>query len=80
MSAAPNTFTRTAPSVWASYLINGDASGIDDADIAAADAFVAQYGEPMGCTDAGFIHVHDAHHLLPLGADCQAYTFFEVQP
>ena len=30
-----------APSHWASYLINGDASGHDDAEIEAADAYFA---------------------------------------
>lgn len=69
------TFTRTAPSAWASYLINGDASGISEDDKAAADAFVAQYGMPVSCEEAGFIHAHDAYHLMPLGADCERYTF-----
>jgi hypothetical protein len=72
-----DTFTRTAPACWASYLINGDASGIDDDDIAAADVFAEQYGMPVDCEDAGFIHHHDAYHIMPLGADCQRYTFFE---
>ena len=31
----------TAPSHWASYLINGDASGYDDAEIKAADEYFA---------------------------------------
>ena len=74
-----NTFTRTAPSAWASYLINGDDSGIDEADKTAADAFVTQYGSPVSCEDAGFIWVHDAHHIDPRGADCQVYEFLVKQ-
>jgi len=70
-----DTYTRTAPSAWASYLINGDASGVDDADIAAADAFQEQFGTPVDCEDAGFIKYHDAYHLMPLAGDCQRYTF-----
>lgn len=31
----------TAPAHWASYLINADASGYDDAEIEAADAYFA---------------------------------------
>jgi hypothetical protein len=74
-----NTVTFTAPSAWASYLINGDASGIDAAEQACANAFVAQYGVPVCCDPVGFIKMHDAYHILPLGADCEEYTFFEVQ-
>lgn len=32
----------TAPSAWASYLINGDASGLDDHDKRAADCLLGQ--------------------------------------
>ncbi len=64
----------TAPSHWASYLINGDASGIDDRDIAQADAFVESVGcgAPVNCEDAGFIHCPDYGDLA---ADCRTYTF-----
>ena len=48
----------TAPACWASYLINGDASGLDDAEKASADrcldAMVAKYGS---------CYVHDAEDL-----------------
>ena len=69
-------FTLTAPSSWASYLINGDASGIDDAERKAADAWIAVVGRaPVSCTDAGFLRHHTAHDFMPLAADCQHYTF-----
>lgn len=80
MKVKHTTFSRTAPSHWASYLINGDASGLDSDDIADADAFQAQYGTPIDCADAGFIHAHDAYHICPFGSDCQTYTFWETQP
>jgi hypothetical protein len=67
-----------APSVWASYLINGDASGIDDADIAACDAWYDSLrGEIVDCEAYGFVWRHDAYAFFPLGADCQAYTVIE---
>jgi len=72
------TFTATAPRAWASYLINGDASGIDDDDRKAADAWIAEFCDglqPVDCEEAGFIWRHDAHYWLPLGADCERYTF-----
>ena len=33
------TDTITAPTAWACYLVNGDASGITDTEAAAADAY-----------------------------------------
>jgi len=67
----------TAPSSWASYLINGDASGIDDTERNACDAWIARegMGMPVDCEDAGFIRIHDADLEAPFAADCQTYTF-----
>jgi hypothetical protein len=74
-----NTITLTAPSAWASYLINGDASGIEDAEQAQADAWIEHVGmgSPVGCEDAGFIHHHDARQFAHCAADCQTYTFYD---
>jgi len=71
----------TAPSYWASYLINGDASGMDDDEIKACDAWIARegLGSPCDCTDAGFMTWHDARHEMPLAADCQVYTFMHPE-
>lgn len=69
------TVTGTAPSYWASYFINGDASGMEDDEIAAADAFAEWLGgNIVDCEDAGFMHYHDAHRFGIGGADCQTYT------
>jgi hypothetical protein len=45
--------TVTAPAVWASYLINGDASGITDQDREACDAWHAAQAPfyVVSCTD-----------------------------
>ena len=70
----------TAPSHWATYFFNDDSSGMDDDDIAAADAFIdwVGMGAPVDCTDdVGFTHYHDAHRFCPLGADCYTYTFLD---
>jgi len=71
------TIEAIAPSYWASYLINGDASGMHTADEKAADAWIARYGcgSPVDCRDAGFRRMHDAWHECPLGTDCQTYVF-----
>ena len=72
------TFTATAPADWASYLINGDASGLEDGEEAIIDAWIADYCEglmPVDCTENGFMAYHDAWHWYPLGSDCQTYTF-----
>ena len=46
-----DTYTEAAPAYWASYLINGDASSLDDDEIADADSFVADNGghSPQDC-------------------------------
>lgn len=74
------TTTYIAPSAWASYLINGDASGLEGAEQAACDAWIASVGlgDPVGCENAGFVHYHDARAHMPLAADCQEYTFLSV--
>lgn len=68
--------TATAPSAWASYLINGDASGLEPAELAAADRFVEEVlgALPVDCADEGFRHFHDATAFAPYSADCQTYT------
>ena len=79
------TFTVTAPSYWASYYINADASGLEDDEIKAADAFfdyLAKDVPNLSCTDAedaGFIGWHDAFEFYPCGSDCSTYTFLVVE-
>jgi hypothetical protein len=70
----------TAPSNWASYLINDDASGMDDNEIAACDAWLkAEFSRQshycVDCVEAGFMRYHDAASFYPLAADCAEYTF-----
>jgi hypothetical protein len=71
-----------APSAWACYLINGDASGIDESDVKAADAWVefVGMGSPVSCEDYGFCGAtrHDASQFCPLAADCQEYVFLSA--
>ena len=71
-----HTLHLTAPSSWASYLVNGDSSGLDPDEIAACDAWLndSHLPAPVSCEDAGFIWHHDAYKHA-LGADCQIYTF-----
>ena len=71
------TRTATAPSAWASYLINGDASGLDDNEKRQADEWIDSlgWGGPVCCEDAGFIAWHDARNVCALASDCQEYQF-----
>lgn len=71
------TKTYILPSRWACYLINGDASGDDNCDIALADEFLEAegLGAPVSCEEAGFRHHHDARHYGVLPCDCHEYTF-----
>lgn len=75
------TMECTAPSAWASYLVNGDASGLEDTDIEQCDAWLAAMPDwfVVSCEDAGFMRVHDAYPHCPYAADCQTYTFHKVQ-
>ena len=45
--------TSTAPAYWASYVINGDSSGMEDKEIAACDAWLATLAGwyCVGCDD-----------------------------
>lgn len=69
--------TRLAPSAWASYLINGDASGLEPSERRQAELWIARegIGFPCDCEDAGFWRNHDAYTEMPYSADCQRYTF-----
>ena len=71
--------TLTAPSHWASYLINGDATGLDDCDINDCDRWLrSEFGRGgfscVDAIDAGFMRWHDAGHYA-LAADCSEFTF-----
>lgn len=56
------TYTYTAPAIWASYWINADPSGLSDAEIAEADAAFAKIVEmrpgagphPVDCSESEF--------------------------
>ncbi len=73
-----NTIKIIAPSFWASYLINGDASGMSESERKVCDAWLDQEtlgNPPVSCEDYGFCHSHGASWFFPYGADCQEYTF-----
>lgn len=77
---APNgisTVTYSMPAHWASYLINGDASGLDDDDIAQADAAIEDIGlgSPVDVSDSDFRRGGDYGSLAGDYAD---YTFHVI--
>lgn len=69
--------TATAPSYWASYLINGDDSGLEMSEVRAANEWLAEVGlgDPVSCEECGFMRLHDAHWYAA-AADCCEYAFF----
>jgi hypothetical protein len=75
------TLTLTAPSHWASYLINIDSSGLDDDEVRVIHRWLDanDVSFPVSCDDAGFRWFHDASRFFSKGADCQTYTFVEVE-
>ena len=82
---AIKSFTVTAPSYWASYYVNGDASGLEDDELKAADQFhdwLAKNEPNLSCVDAEdaeFVRYHDAFDFYPYGSDCSTFTFLVVE-
>jgi len=69
-----NTETYTLPAYWASYLINGDASGLEDGEQAAIDSWLAKNGNPniVSCDGEPFFsRYNDAGQLA---GDMLEYT------
>lgn len=71
------SLTYKAPAYWASYLINGDASGLEDNEKAACDAWLGNL-PAQWCVSASeeseFIKYHDASQFAD-ACDCLTYTF-----
>lgn len=65
--------TFTLPAYWASYIINGDSSGMDDSDIEECDAFMERNGNPhfVDVSESYFSWRNDADSL---GGDVCDYT------
>ena len=77
------TIELSAPSRWASAIINLDYSGLSKEDVSALNNFLAREGvsfsDCLHCEDAGFRKFHDAFREMPVAADCQRYVF-KVSP
>lgn len=61
----------TGPACWAPYLINGDASGLEDAEIAEADRAAEGLGHCVDAIEQGFL----AHPDYGSAGDCYEYRF-----
>ncbi len=66
------------PAYWASYLVNGDASGIDAEEQSAADAFLATVPEWRCASCEGEPFFAHSNAAGTLAGDCLDYTFFSV--
>ena len=68
------------PSHWASYFVNGDATGLEDDEQALADEWhTNEFGEAsVSCCDVSedtnFMKNHDARQFA-LAGDCATFTF-----
>lgn len=72
-------YEYTAPASWASALINGDDSGLEDSDARACAAWAKTLPGPIvSCSSEhdgpGFLTWHDARDVAPYAADCLTYT------
>lgn len=74
----PKTTTYTLPVYWASYLVNGDASGLEPGEKTEIDAWLANEGGIGSCVDVSedswFARSNDA---TTLGGDVATYTFLK---
>jgi hypothetical protein len=73
---------RLLPSIWASYLINGDASSLPESDRRQADDFLTLFRlpapvscEPDGFCVAGWNDAADLGGAAYLAQDCSRYGF-----
>ena len=74
------TFTYTLPAHWAPALINGDFTGLDEADEEALMRVVAgeNLPDPIGVSEEPeFRKYHDAQPYGVLACDCLVYDFAE---
>ena len=72
------TKTYWLPAHWASALINGDTTGLDDADENMLDWVMTAEGlpAPIDCgEEPEFLKYHDAQPYGVLACDCLEYTF-----
>lgn len=73
------TFTLTAPSHWASAIMNRNYSGLSKEETSQLNTFLAinsvSFSDCLHCEDAGFKRYHDATAQGVLAADCQTYVF-----
>jgi hypothetical protein len=68
-----NTFTFDAPACWASYYINGDASGLEPEEKALADDFLVfeDIPAPVSCAEESHI---GTFHFTGLQTELLEYT------
>lgn len=72
------TSTYKLPAHWASALINGDFSGLEEEDEEQLMRVIAGEGlpDPIGCsTEPEFMKYHDAEPYGVLACDCLTFTF-----
>lgn len=61
------------PAHWASYLINGDDSGLDDADKRDIPAFLDGKGHCLGCSDISWFA--RSNNFSSVGGLVMSFTF-----
>ena len=67
------TITYKLPAYWASYLINGDSSGLEESELQTVDSFLQANKDPhfVDCGEQYFSHSNDA---TKLGGDVCDYV------
>jgi hypothetical protein len=76
MNKPIETIEYTLPAYWASYLINGDASGLEDGEKEGIDAFLDTESNPrrLSFCDVGEPYFARRNDANTLGGDVADYT------
>lgn len=65
------------PSWWASYLINSDASGLEDSELAEIDDFCKGLGPCVDVSEEPYFSWHNDANAM--GGDVAEFTFMEIE-
>ena len=77
---ALSLYSYEAPAAWAAYLVNGDHSGLEESEIAEADAMLSKVtewignGQCVGCSEESTFR-YRPREFGTLGGDFLTYDF-----
>jgi len=76
------TITYKLPAYWASYLINGDSSGLEESELQTVDSFLQANKDPhfVDCGEQYFAWYNDASTIQKPGDVCDYVAHVIISP